>query len=81
MLNRGIDPRDLLGKELPAADGGDYGARVLAYDAETEEYLVETFRWSTGELLSAAHSIDAFKITYRYVPEKARSREKENGNS
>lgn len=68
------DPHNIIGKEVRAADGGDYGHRVLGYDPETEDYTVQAIRWSTGEPYSEhTTTIDAFKITYRYVIGSARS--------
>ncbi len=65
--------RDLVGKELPAADGTDAGARVLSYDSESDDYYVRPIKWSTGETKgSLVFDIDAFKITYRYCPDQAR---------
>lgn len=67
------DPHNIIGKEVPAADGGDYGHRVLDYFPETEDYEVMPIRWSTGEPLSKEPlMIDQFKITYRYDLKKAR---------
>ena len=64
----------LLFKDLPSADGGNYGVRVIGYDEETDDYIVSEIDWNTKELIdknSEPRYIDAFKITYRYCPESA----------
>lgn len=62
----------LLFKDLPAADGGNYGVRVIGYDEETDDYLVLEINWLTREPINdSIRDIDAFKITYRYCPESA----------
>lgn len=75
MMNDKLKQRhSLLFKDLPAADGGNYGVRVVGYDEETDDYIVSEINWNTKELIdknSEPHYIDAFKITYRYCPESA----------
>ena len=75
MMNDKLKQRhSLLFKDLPAADGGNYGVRVIGYDEETDDYIVSEIDWNTKELIdknSEPHYIDAFKITYRYCPESA----------
>lgn len=69
------DPHNIIGKEVPAADGGNYGHRVLSFDWSKGDYIVEAIRWSTGERLgenSQPKRIDWFKISYRYSIKKAR---------
>lgn len=64
----------LLFKDLPAADGGNYGVRVIGYDEETDDYLVLGINWNTKELLaknSEPRRMGAFKMSYRYCPESA----------
>lgn len=64
----------LLFKDLPAADGGGYGVRVIGYDEETDDYLVFQINWKTRELIDnreIPRRLDGFKITYRYCPENA----------
>ena len=61
-----IDPHNIIGFDLPPADGGDYGLRVLRYDAETEDYYALPIKFSTGLVKDQEIDIDAFKITYRY---------------
>lgn len=62
----------LLFKDIPAADGGNYGVRVLGYDVETDDYLVLQINWLTREPINEnIRYLDAFKITYRYCPENA----------
>lgn len=66
-----MQPEDLVGKEVPAADGGNYGHRILSWDGE--DYIVRPIRWSTGEFLGEeTMDITAFKLSYRYVPKEAR---------
>jgi len=64
------------GKQIPAADGGDYGHLVMGYDKGAGDLLVAPIRWSTGELLPAPggipQRIDLFKASYRYQFDKAR---------
>lgn len=68
------DPWNLVGFDVPAADGGDYGHRVFAYDTSRDEFKVQAIKWSTGTPLKgpAPDTIDAYKITYRYVPQRRR---------
>jgi hypothetical protein len=64
----------LLFKDLPAADGSNYGVRVIGYDEETDDYIITEINWDTKELIEQDNEpryIDAFKITYRYSPESA----------
>jgi len=64
----------LLFKDLPAADGGNYGVRVIGYVEETDDYLVMNIRWNTKEVINPEvdpRHLNAFKITYRYRPERA----------
>lgn len=62
----------LLFKDLPAADGRNYGVRVVGYDKETDDYLVLDINWLTREpIYDNIYYIDAYKITYRYCPENA----------
>ena len=64
----------LLFKDLPAADGSNYGVRVIGYDEETDDYIISEINWDTKELIEQDNEpryIDAFKITYRYCPESA----------
>lgn len=71
-----IDPHTLVGKRVPAADGGDYGHIVVGYNASTNDLLVVPIRWSTGEPLHPAgvapHYLDLYKASYRYQLDKAR---------
>jgi hypothetical protein len=61
-----MDPHKIIGMEVPAANGGNFGHRVISYNPETEDYLVQPIRWSTGEPLDEVDTIDVHKITYRY---------------
>lgn len=67
------DPHGIIGKEIPAADGGNYGHRVLGYDTVSENYHVQPIRWSTGENLGSESFIGWFKISYRYMVNQARN--------
>ena len=64
------DPHNLVGNlvgfDVPASDGGDYGLRVIRYDPETEDYYALPIKFSTGAVIGEERDIDAFKITYRY---------------
>lgn len=70
--NPDTDPHGIIGMEVPAADGGNYGLRILGYDADREDYLIQTIRWDTGKEISGGDDIDVNKITYRYDLKKAR---------
>jgi len=63
---------DLVGMEVQAADGGNYGHRILAYKAEAKDYIVQPIRWSTGDIIGPVSRIDDFKITYRYQTDNPR---------
>lgn len=69
-MDKGLnDPRGIIGYDVPAADGGDYGHRVVSFDMETQNYTVVAIKWSTGEVLPdtvVPRHIDEFKISYRY---------------
>ena len=70
-----IDPHTLIGKQVPAADGGDYGHLVVGYHEAAGDLLVIPIRWSTGEPLrpgDGPQTLDAFKASYRYQLDKAR---------
>lgn len=71
-----IDPHTLIGKQIPAADGGDYGHLVMGYNLASNDLLVAPIRWSTGELLPAPggipQRIDLYKAFYRYRLDQAR---------
>ena len=70
-----IDPFSLVGKRVPAADGGDYGYLIVGFDEIEEELLVIPIVWSTGEPLhkgeSGPKTIDLWKARYRYQLDKA----------
>jgi hypothetical protein len=68
------DPKQLIGKQIPAADGGDYGHAVLAYDEENNDLIVSPICWSTGEPIDGdkPRRLDLFKASYRYMFDKAR---------
>jgi len=70
-----IDPHTLIGKQVPAADGGDYGHLVVGFHAPSNYLEVVPIRWSTGEPLNPSGGpqfIDAWKASYRYQLDKAR---------
>ena len=70
-----IDPHALIGKRVPAADGGDYGHLVVGFHASSNDFLVVPIRWSTGEPLyptGTPQFLGAFKAAYRYQLDKAR---------
>jgi hypothetical protein len=71
-----IDPHTLIGKQIPAADGGNYGHLVVGYNPTAGDLLVVPIRWSTGEPLNPADTgpltLDLFKASYRYQFDKAR---------
>jgi hypothetical protein len=70
-----IDPHTLIGKRVPAADGGDYGHLVVGYHAPSNDLEVVPIRWSTGEPLrpdGGPQFLDLYKASYRYQLGKAR---------
>ena len=70
-----IDPHTLIGKQVPAADGGDYGHLIVGFHAPSNDFEVVPVRWSTGEPLHPDRGpqfLDAFKASYRYQLDKAR---------
>jgi hypothetical protein len=70
-----IDPYTLIGKQVPAADGEDYGHLIVGFQASPPAFLTVPIRWSTGEPLHPHRGpgfIDAFKASYRYQLDKAR---------
>ena len=71
---RPIDPLGIVGKEVRAADGGNYGCLVLAYLADAGEYLFQPIRWDTGLSDGICMTIDDHKITYRYDTKRPRVR-------
>lgn len=71
------DPWQIIGMEVKAADGGDYGHKVIAYNSRTNDYTVVAICWSTGieskdVLERGTRRIGDYKITYRYDLESAR---------
>ncbi len=46
------NPNNLVGKEVRSSDDEEYGHRVLAYDPDTQSYIVETIYWSSRELVN-----------------------------
>jgi hypothetical protein len=64
--------KGLIGFEVPAATGEDFGHRILDYLPETDDFVVQPIKWSTGRSLGHPDDIDAFKLTYRYQVDKAR---------
>lgn len=71
-INENLSPKKLIGKEVPAADGGNYGHHILGYDPDTEDYTVQPIVWDTGAKSGKTMKIDAHKLSYRYNVQKAR---------
>jgi len=71
-----IDPHTLIGKQVPAADGGGYGHLIVGYDERADDFLVIQIVWSTGEPWDAGGSghrrLDRYKMSYRYQLDQAR---------
>ena len=71
-----IDPYTLIGKAVPAADGGDYGHLIVDYDPSVDRFLTLPIFWSSGALRfpdqNGPASIDRFKASYRYMLNRAR---------
>lgn len=71
-----INPYTLIGKAVPAADGGDYGHLIVDYDARADRFLTLPICWSSGALRfpnqDGPASIDRFKASYRYMLNRAR---------
>ena len=71
-----IDPYTLIGKQVPAGDGEDYGCLVVDYDEAANDLMVIPIIWSTGAAcrpgLTEARRLDVFKASYRYQLSKAR---------
>ena len=66
---------ELVGKDIPAADGGNYGIRVFGlqeYDDGDFDVLVQDIDWKTGDPLGPIRDIDSFKMSYRYDEDNAR---------
>ena len=73
-----IDPYTLIGKKVPAADGGDYGHLIVGYDERADDLLVVQIVWSTGEpwnivgMTPGPRRLDRYKASYRYKLDEAR---------
>lgn len=71
-----MDPYELIGKQVPAADGGDYGHLIVGFNPVSNDFMVIPIRWSTGEALHpdapGPRHIDRFKASYRYQLDRAR---------
>ncbi len=70
-----FNPHSLVGKQVPAADGADYGHLIVDYLEASNDFKVVPIKWSTGEPLypnGGPQWIDAFKASYRYQLNKAR---------
>ena len=71
-----IEPHTLIGKQVQASDGGDYGHLIVGFHATSDDFEVLPVRWSTGEPLDPAgrgtQFIDARKASYRYQLDRAR---------
>ena len=69
------DPFSLIGKQVPAADGGDYGHLIVDFNPVSGDFKVVPICWSTGEPLrpgEAPQFLDAWKASYRYQLDQAR---------
>ena len=72
-----IDPHSIIGKRVPAADGGDYGDLIVGFDPVADDFLVIPIVWSTGEVsrlstvVDGHMRLDRFKASYRYQLDKA----------
>ncbi len=65
----------VVGKQIPAADGGNYGLMILGYHPAARDFIVVPIKWMTGEELEPQNPprrIDCFKASYRYVLGEAR---------
>lgn len=70
-----VDPFDLIGKQVPAADGGNYGHLIVDYIPAAGDFKVVPICWSTGDPLypdGGPQFLDARKASYRYQLDKAR---------
>jgi hypothetical protein len=70
-----IDPHTLIGRQVPAADGGDYGHLIVDYIPAAGDFKVIPICWSTGDPLypsTGPQFLDAWKASYRYQLDKAR---------
>ena len=47
------NPNSLVGKEVRSLDDDEYGHRVLSYNPDTEEYVVETIYWNNKEIVNS----------------------------
>lgn len=66
---------ELVGKDIPAADGGDYGLRVFGFQDYGDGYIdvvAQEINWVTGDPIGPIREIDAFKMSYRYDENFAR---------
>jgi len=71
IIPQGYD--QIVGLEVPAMDGGNYGHRILAYNSDRGEYLVQPIRWRDGKNYPEPPEwVDRFKFSYRYDASKAR---------
>jgi hypothetical protein len=67
----------LVGKQVPAADGGNYGHRIVGYDEELDDFIVIQITWDTnkmvfhGTLGNRFNRLNTFKASYRYNLDKA----------
>lgn len=73
MINYGSpDPHGIIGKDVQAATGANFGHRVISYDMVSFRYAVIPIQWSTGKQDGQLSTIGVCKISYRYRPEDAR---------
>lgn len=60
---------DLVGKDIPNADYGNYGLRIFGfheYEDGDIDVIVQDINWETGDPIGPVSDIDAFKMSYRY---------------
>jgi hypothetical protein len=71
-----VDPHTLIGKQVQAGDGSDYGQLIVGFYATSDDFEVLPVRWSTGEPLDPAgmgtQFLDARKSRFLYQLDRAR---------
>ena len=77
-----FNPASLVGKDVRALDDEEYGHRVLSYDADTREYLVETIYWSNREVVNRDYlaSMISKDFLYRKYNVKSSSEQADDEN-
>jgi len=71
-----IDPHTLIGRQVQAGDGSDYGQLIVGFHATSDDFETVPVRWSTGEPLDpggrGTQFIDARKARFLYQLDRAR---------